>query len=58
MLCMKVLWNLLPQLVFYTFFNFENTFWFLVERLLNETDIYVAAYTGQLDLIVDMLGKY
>lgn len=31
--------------------------WFLVERLLNETDIHVAVYNGQLDLIVDTPGK-
>lgn len=29
----------------------------IVERLLNETDIKVAVYNGQLDLIVDTPGK-
>lgn len=38
------------------FFSKLNTF-VLVESILNDTDIQVAVYNGQLDLIVDTPGK-
>ncbi|CAG9858687.1 unnamed protein product [Phyllotreta striolata] len=40
------------------FADFMNPVTTIVERLLNETDITVAVYNGQLDLIVETPGTY
>jgi hypothetical protein len=37
--------------------NFDYPFHFTVEKLLEETNLTVCVFTGQLDLIVDTPGK-
>jgi hypothetical protein len=54
---LPIAWHLHALVCFVYLLIYDNHLCFTVEQLLQETDLTVCVFTGQLDLIVDTPGE-